>query len=362
MKNKKQNILIFTCANIGDFVWATSAILLIKQTNKNCNLALITFDRYSSLIDKKLGIDDIFILKHKYYNSKNIFIKYIYKFTYHFFHYFKIKKYQTIIFLDQNKVWTLFVKYFYRIENIVGPNTDYCGFNIYNSSSKYFTQTITMPMDSDRVHMMMRYQIIIRIFLGTYNLSIPILPDTSNLKNKISMFIDSTKKYNIAICADGTVELRNWKIQYWEKLIIQLIQLEQNINFLITGFGDKQYKKALYLKNKIPNANIKNCVNKTTLLELKELLKYVNLLISVDTGTAHIAGTNFTPTITLHGMTLPEQSMPINHNSKQICLYKKCAPCNHKILYFNNICKNNICLEDITPNLVFDTIKQLLGI
>ena len=176
------------------------------------------------------------------------------------------------------------------------------------------------------------------------------------------MFIDSTKKYNIAICADGTVELRNWKIQYWEKLIIQLIQLEQNINFLITGFGDKQYKKALYLKNKIPNANIKNCVNKTTLLELKELLKYVNLLISVDTGTAHIAGTNFTPTITLHGMTLPEQSMPINHNSKQICLYKKCAPCNHKILYFNNICKNNICLEDITPNLVFDTIKQLLGI
>ena len=44
MKKEQQNILIFACANIGDFVWATSAISLIKQTNKNCKLALITYD------------------------------------------------------------------------------------------------------------------------------------------------------------------------------------------------------------------------------------------------------------------------------------------------------------------------------
>ena len=40
-KNKFKNIVVFTAAGIGDFVWATSAISLIKQFDKSISITLI---------------------------------------------------------------------------------------------------------------------------------------------------------------------------------------------------------------------------------------------------------------------------------------------------------------------------------
>ena len=41
--NKFKDVIIFSFLGLGDFVWATSAISLIKQYDKNIKVTLITF-------------------------------------------------------------------------------------------------------------------------------------------------------------------------------------------------------------------------------------------------------------------------------------------------------------------------------
>ena len=88
-----------------------------------------------------------------------------------------------------------------------------------------------MPLNSNKVHMMMRYQTVVRSFLKTYNLSVPILPDTSYLKDKIYKLINRKSKYNIAMCLTGSHSLKSWKREYWAELISKIVKLDKNILF-----------------------------------------------------------------------------------------------------------------------------------
>jgi ADP-heptose:LPS heptosyltransferase len=78
MFNKENNIIVFANAHMGDFVWATSAISLIKQYNKNINITLITSKSFIDLIDKK-DFKKIITTNPKYHLNKNKFIRLFYK-------------------------------------------------------------------------------------------------------------------------------------------------------------------------------------------------------------------------------------------------------------------------------------------
>ena len=66
----KKRLVVFTCCGMGDFIWATSAIYLIKNYDKNINLTLITFDSYKLLIDHKLQIDNVICINSKKFFSR----------------------------------------------------------------------------------------------------------------------------------------------------------------------------------------------------------------------------------------------------------------------------------------------------
>jgi ADP-heptose:LPS heptosyltransferase len=357
-KNKKQSFVILTLAHIGDFIWATSAISLVKKTNSSSKLALIIFDSVYSLADKSLRADKIILVNSKYYNHKNKFIKNVYKIFCCLKYFFILRKYETIIFFEQYKIWSLFAKYIYKIKNIVGPNLTWYGYNVPDINSKYYTHIINMPINSNKTHMMIRYQIMIRSFLNTCNLSVPILPDTTYLKDKISELLGNKKKYSIALCLEGNNVLKSWEIENWTTLIKLLTDVYKDISFFILGTGDSQKLIVQDIVNSLKNIDIRNFVNKTSLLEVKELLKYVDLLLTVDTGIAHIAGVLNLPTIVLYGPTLPDQCRPVNCRAEQICLYEKCSPCNYNL---NNNCSNNFCLINITPEMVFATADIMLS-
>lgn len=360
-KKCKKNIVAFTCYGVGDFIWATSAISLIKQYNKNVTLTLIAFDSYKVLIDNKLGIDKVLFTKYKYFFSKNKFIRWIYKFYWLITLTFHIHNFDMLLCLDIFSPFTKFAKKIYKIKEIVGADTLKYGYNTKNYDANFYTKQVKMKKDGDRNHCMMRYQDIIRAMFPTYNLSMPILPNTDYLKQQIKeKFLQKTKKYIIALCTTGTNVIRTIPVEYTCKLLEKLENFN-NITIFITGNTKKQKEEADFLIKKFKNIDIKNICGKTSLLELKELLKNMNLLISVDTGVVHLAAVSNIPIISFYSIARSEHSGPVSYNSIPIYQELKCFPCFYDAEINKNVCYNPKCITDISVDTVINKIKEILN-
>jgi len=359
--NKFKDVIIFSFLGLGDFVWATSAISLIKQYDKNIKLTLITFDSFYNLIDSNL-VDDNILINSKLFNYKCKIVRYIYKLYWFFKTFFYLYKRETIIFFDISQALGFASKYVYKIKNIIGPNNHQFGFNIKNSASKYYTQIINLPSDKDRLHCMIAYQLIVRSLFPTYNLSIPKLKDTEYLFEKINeKYLKNTKKYKVALCLSGNGKNRYWEINNFVKLMDEIEKIKREVSFFVVGSGEKHLEEAKQLIAKSKNKNIINLINQTSLLEIKELLKNIDLLISVDTGLVHIASVYNKNIICLYGQSLPERSGAVNSNSVRMCSYRECSPCTDGKQLKNKICKNPLCMQDITPEMVMEKIREILN-
>ena len=363
MSENKKILIRANTGGIGDFVWATSAVSLIKQFDKNTDITLITSDIFLSLIDKKLGIKNILSCNRKYNYSKNKFIKIVYRIYWCIKFYSKIKKanYDSMIFLDHCHITSFFAKYIYKIKNIAGPDILPYGYNTKNNSSKFYTQIINLPLDFDRLHCMMAYQIMVRKIFPTYNLSLPILPNTDDLTQKIKQkFLQNTRRYKIAVCLSGNLNSQNWNIDNFKSVIEETDKIF-DASFFVVGNSEQENNKALYLKNKLKDIDIKNLVNKTSLLELIELLKNMDLLISVDTGIIHLASVYNKNIICLYGQSLPERSGAVNPKAVTLCTYETCSPCVGQVYKYKKICNNVKCMNNITSEMVLKKIKEFFN-
>ena len=362
MKYKKVLIRANT-GGIGDFVWATSAISLIKQFDKNIDITLITSNSFIPLIDKKIDIKNILSCNRNYNHSKNKFVKVLYRLCWCVKNYFKIKKekYDLMLFLDHCYITSFFAKYIYKIQNIAGPAILPYGYNTKNNSSKFYTQVVDLPLDFDRLHCMMAYQIITRKIFPTYNLSLPMLPNTDSFAQEIKQkFLQNTNKYKIAICLRGNLNSQNWDIDNFKNLIEETGKIF-DVSFFVIGNSEQEEKDAVYLKNNLKNINIKNLVKQTNLLELIELLKNMDLLISVDTGIVHIASVFKKKMICLYGQSLPERTGAVNSNAISLCTYETCSPCVSSSYKYKKVCNNVKCMQNITVEMVIDKVKEIVN-
>lgn len=291
----------------------------------------------------------------------NKILRYLYKIYWCLTNFFKFKGEDTVLFLDQFKAMAVASKYLYGIKNIIGPDTFVFGYGIKNSDTKYYNEIIKMPPDSDRTHMSVRYQTIIRSIFPTYNLALPVIADTSHLADEVKKLTGITKKYKIALCTRGVDKQKIWDIENVKSVIRQLNNIT-DVTFFIIGNGTEAQKEAVKLISDLANISIKDITCKTSLLLLKEFFTNIDLLISVDTGVVHIASIVNTPIVALYGQGLPEQFRPLNHKAISLCSYRDCSPCNINVSK-GKTCQNNLlCLKDISADTISDSAKKLLNI
>jgi ADP-heptose:LPS heptosyltransferase len=85
------------------------------------------------------------------------------------------------------------------------------------------------------------------------------------------------------------------------------------------------------------------------------LMSRCNAIVGVDSGPLHLADSVGVPCVGLYGPTFPERFGLLGRRKKEICLYMDCAPCKN----FN--CEHRKCLENITPEQVFNETVLILG-
>lgn len=179
-------------------------------------------------------------------------------------------------------------------------------------------------------------------------ISLPTCKDKSTqIKPKIALSTGSSERW----------KSKQWGLENYSELIQKLF--EQEIE--ITLIGSKlELENAKIITSRIPA--VINLVNKTSLIELKNILASVDLYIGNDSGPTHIAAGVGTDTLTIFGST-GIKHCPAFENYKGTHLYIKpdssilCHPC------YKGLCPTkHECMKNISVDAVFDiALKHLKG-
>ncbi|MFK7933172.1 MAG: glycosyltransferase family 9 protein [Saprospiraceae bacterium] len=155
----------------------------------------------------------------------------------------------------------------------------------------------------------------------------------------------------------GFYKNRNWPIENYLQLI-QIIKLQFQNPFKILLLGDQRiYEKSQQMEKAFPELVI-NLVNQTTQLEAYSILKKVDVIISEDSGLAHMAWTQGVKTLLMLGsspsywISVPHEHV-INLNSSDLA----CGDC------FSDTCLHGDvrCLTRYSPDYVFGLVQPWLN-
>ncbi|MEM1244669.1 MAG: glycosyltransferase family 9 protein, partial [Pseudomonadota bacterium] len=137
------------------------------------------------------------------------------------------------------------------------------------------------------------------------------------------------------------VHKKVWPIEYYTELAKKLKQHDANIRIVVTGSKQERYLAKMFL-NDMPDTV--DMIGKTSLLELAALMDKLNLLISHDTGTMHIACARRLPLVTMFASTATKRYFfgPFPPNDKR------------------NIILESDTIENVTVDSVYQAaLKQL---
>lgn len=156
----------------------------------------------------------------------------------------------------------------------------------------------------------------------------------------------------IAFCPGSTnSRAKRWQSESYAKLN-DLLQKNLGANIIL--IGDKSELDVSY--QVIEKSNIKPIIltGKTNLAESTAILSLCDLLVSNDTGPAHISAALGTKTIVIFGPTNPQTTYPIG--AEIIRKEVECSPC-----MLRDCPIDHRCMTQITAQSVFDKVKSLLS-
>lgn len=181
------------------------------------------------------------------------------------------------------------------------------------------------------------------------------LPETSDVvKNRVSELLhtlDETKK-TIIIAPATTWSPKHWAKENWHELINRL---GSGYNLIFTGMPtDKE------LIDYIGGNKYLNLCGKTNLEEMQELFTRGDLLISLDSGSTHLAwATQKIKILTIFCCTPKGLYAPLGNETQYISLQNSsCPPCHRKKCPKKG--NKNICTQTPTVDEVFEALNNLI--
>ncbi len=156
--------------------------------------------------------------------------------------------------------------------------------------------------------------------------------------------------------------LRGWSCENFAQVAAGLIQ--QGCSIVLVGSKeDLEICRNISQKatQQAPGGNVRILAGKTSVAVLTGVIKSLDLLVSVDSGPAHIAAAVGVPLVVLWGPGILDQTKPISTTAAVsiVRVPVPCAPCYGTQLMKE--CTRNICMEYIAPAEVIQRASGLLG-
>ncbi len=184
--------------------------------------------------------------------------------------------------------------------------------------------------------------------------SIPEISVTEREKKYAAALLREYKnkyKYMVAVNPSSNWILKRWSKDNFALLVNKLNEIGCAV-FLIGTKSDKPVADEVESKS---GKIALNLAGKTTLRELAAVLGQMDLIVSSDSGPAHLAAALGIDTIILFGPTSPAITAP---KGNKVHIFKKDIPC--QIPCYKLDCEDNQCMALITPDEVFIESEKIL--
>lgn len=155
-----------------------------------------------------------------------------------------------------------------------------------------------------------------------------------------------------------------WPIENYLPLIENILS-KSKARFFFFGGGEKEIAFFEELKNKFP----KNCTLVAGQLKMKHeiaLLKFIDLMLCVDSSNMHLAALTGTPLVSIWGGTLPDVGFgPYNYGDESILqIDPEKLPCRPCSVYGKETCYRGdfACMREIKEDTVYKKMEARLGL
>ena len=159
--------------------------------------------------------------------------------------------------------------------------------------------------------------------------------------------VDSSKKLIVFVAGSTNSRAKRWQTDSYAELNDK-IQTELNANVVLIGANDElEVSREVFEKSRVKPIVI---TGKTNLAESTAALSVCDLLVSNDTGPAHIAAALGTKTIVIFGPTNPNTTQP--WNSEIIRQDVECSPCMLRDCPIDHRCMTRISVQQVFDKLI----------
>ncbi len=306
-------ILINQLKNVGDVLLAMSAISLVREKYPNAWISLLTVPRVAPFFQNHPLIDEVISLK---YESKKNSLRIMWEMIKNI----RKKKFDLNISLDNRLRPLLLVLLAGIPQRITGDGLDKP-----NSMRVWYRCLFTRvyPITNQfQEHQTETFMKVVRTFLQLPEStkarpSMPPATKESILRMEELLQIDKKeKKPKCLFCVRGTHPEKNWPPEYFAEVMDATSKKYGADCYIIGAAADCEYAENV---RAICQSNVKNICGKTKPTDLVALFNTADLLVSVDTGTAHIAATTDIPIISIFLCTNPVQWHPLSDKAKVLC-------------------------------------------
>jgi len=323
-KIQVKKVLIFRLGAIGDVVHTTALIRSLKAFDSKISIQYLTTKIPSQLLEYDHDLDKIWIAENKSYWYIHNFSKKL-----------REEKFDICINLQPPTIRNKIFSFLIGTRKTLNYRKDFRFHAVENfwTTAKSIFNDLILPEN--------------------LKLSIP-----ENIKERFLGICEGRKVIGFNMGVSSTRQGRRWPINYWRQLAKSLID-KYNCKIILTGSSDDAAFSEQILDVSL---NIESYCGKLSILENTALLSICDVVISGDTGPLHIATAIGVPTIGLYGAAPVSRTGPYGTQATALYSDRKCVPCNRrKCKYSKKDDLYNLCMEDLTPDMVFNSVKNILN-
>jgi ADP-heptose:LPS heptosyltransferase len=168
-------------------------------------------------------------------------------------------------------------------------------------------------------------------------------------------------KHRIVLINPNASELliqRRWMPERYAALMRQILASYDDVLVLITG-APAEREEAAELQSEVGHERCVNFAGRVKFAELPSLYTISTLMVSNDSGPGHFSAVTEMPSYVIFGPETPALYGSLG-DSTPIYAGLACSPCVSASNHRKTPCHDNVCLQVITMERVFETIKPRL--
>lgn len=158
----------------------------------------------------------------------------------------------------------------------------------------------------------------------------------------------------------SSVPLRSWDYANWLEIGKKIYEKYGYEIVFSGGSEDREKAEEMARILQVDHIDAESIAAKYSLKAMPSILAKAQLVISVNTGIMHMSASVHVPLIALHGATSDKRWGPLSEKAVVIKSGETCQPCIS--LGFESKCKNFVCMQHITVDMVWGQVMRCLNL